>query len=492
MRPVVTLPPPVMYSMTVGGCLDIPTGEYLVGTHDQRVFLGGISNITGVVGPGNCFKTTLMRFMILSALSRMYRVAADELYYLPYDTELNVHEHRVLNLSWSFEAFRGRNLIEEGLIAPTNKAIYQGNEIWQKIRTDLKDKIDNKKKRMYDTAFLSRDKVSPMKIMVPWFTDIDSLSQFMTADVEAMMDKNELGDSGGNTIFMRQGLAKMRMLMEMPTVAAQGQNYFLFTGHIGKAMNMATAPGQAPARKQLGGMRQDEVIKGVTNNFFYLLHNCWLVDLASPAINQSTKAPEYPYEPGDEVAGDMDLMRIRIKQLRGKNGSSNYALEIYVSQREGVLPYLTEFVYIKEGGRYGLEGNDRNYSLSLMPEVNLSRTTVRQKLRESPKLQRAVEITSQLLQLEIFHPLLKDQLLKPAELYTALKDKGYDWDWLLQHTRSWHTIDDEIHPGYPLSTLDLCRVARGDYHPYWLESDCKTVKPEYAAKKIGDLHDFAK
>ena len=490
MRPVMNLPPPVMYAMPTGALLDIPTGEYLVGTHDQRVLLAGLTNITGIVGPGNCFKTTLMRFMIFSALARMYRTAGPDLFYNPYDTEINTHEHRITNLSYSFDVFKGKNLIDEGLVAPTNKALYLGNEFWAKTKENLRAKAEDKKKRMYKTAFLSRDKVNPMEIMAPWFTDIDSLSQFVTADVDEMMDKNELGEAGGNTIFMRQGLAKMRMLMEMPTVAAQGMNFFAFTGHIGKqGPAMGASPGSPPPRKQLQGMRQDEVIKGVTNNFFYLLHNCWLVDLASPAINQSTKAPEYPYEPGDEIAGDMDLNKIRLKQLRGKNGTSNFSLELYVSQREGVLPYLSEFVYIKDNGRYGLEGNDRNYQLVLAPDVNLSRTTVRQKLRESHALQRAVEITSQLLQLEIFHPLLKPTLMQPAELYQALKDKGYDWEFILNETRSWHTLDDEEHPGYPLSTLDLCRIARGEYHPYWLEADCKTVKPEYAKKKVGKLHE---
>lgn len=489
MRPQLTLPPPVMYSMPVGALLDIPTGEYLVGTHDQRVFLGGISNITGIVGPGNCFKTTVMRFMIFSALSRMYRVAADSLYYVPYDTEINSHDHRLHALCHSHQVFKDKNLIDEGLMNPTNKAIYLGNEFWEHVRSYLKDKIKNKSMRRYKTAFLSRDKVTPMEVPVPWFTDIDSLSQFVTADVDEMMSKNELGDSGGNTIFMRQGLAKMRMLMEMPTVAAQGFNFFLFTGHIGKqGPAMGGGPGTPPPRKQLQGMRQDEVIKGVTNNFFYLLHNCWLIDSATAAWTKD-KTPEYPYVPGDEIAGDMDLMKVRMKQLRGKNGTSNFNIELYVSQREGVLPYLSEFIYIKDNDRYGLSGSLQNYSMDLAPDVSLSRTTVRKKLRESPALRRAVEITSQLLQIEIFHPLLKSQLVKPADLYKSLKDKGYDWEFLLNETRSWHTIDDEEHPGYPLSTLDLCRVANGEYHPYWLEADCKTVKPEYAKKKVGKLHE---
>lgn len=483
MRPVLNLPPPVMLAWPVGSLLDMPTGEYLPGVHDQRVFLGGISNITGIVGSGNCFKTTIMRYMVLSVLARLYPVAGDELYYSSYDTEINTHEHRQSNLSYSFEIFRDKNIVDEGLWQITNKCIYPGNEFWAKTKNDLKEKREDKKKRMYSTAFLSRDRKTPMMTMCPTFGDYDSLSQFITADVEATMEKTELGEAAGNTIFMRQGLAKARMLMEMPTVAGASLNYFLFTAHTGKLIEMPSAPGTPPARKQLQHMPQGEIIKGVSNNFFYLLHNCWLINSARPFLNQGTKAPEYPYEPGDEIPGDLDLNIVTLKQLRGKNGSSGFAIELMVSQREGVIPYLSEFHYIKTNNRFGLEGSDRNYALALVPEESLSRTTVRKKLRESKKLQRAVEITSQIQQLAIFHPMLKPTLMQPAELYTNLKEKGYDWDWLLENTRSWNSLDDDRAPLFPLSTLDLCRVARGEYFPYWLEADCKTVKKEYAKLK---------
>lgn len=209
-----------------------------------------------------------------------------------------------------------------------------------------------------------------------------------------------------------------------------------------------------------------------------------MIHSARPFINQGTKAPEYPYQPGDEVAGDLDLNIVTMKQLRGKNGSSGFSIELLVSQSEGVLGSLSEFHYVKKSNRYGLEGNDRNYSLALYPEVSLSRTTVRQKLREDKKLQRAMEITSQLCQLEEFHRHLKDELLSPAELRKAIEEKGFDWNWLLENTRSWHTLNDEQHPGFPLSTYDLCRVAKGEYHPYWLSDDKRTVKPEYLKKKV--------
>lgn len=484
MRPELNLPPPVKVSWTIGGLLDVPTGEYLVGTHDQRVLHAGISNITGIVGPGNCFKTTIMRWMILSALSRIYGVAGLDSLYWSYDTEINLQENRNIKLSHSFDVFKDKNIVDEKLWQATDKVEYSGNEYWALIKEQMGLRKGDKKSKRYDTAFLDRDGKTPLKVLAPWFFDFDSLSQFITADVEKMMDDTEIGQSAGNTIFMRQGLAKARMLLEMPTVAGSGFGFFVFTAHIGTKIEMPAGPGTPPPRKQLQHMPGGEVIKGVSNNFFYLLHNLWLIHSARPFINQGTKAPEYPYAPGDEVPGDLDLNIVTMRQLRGKNGASGFGVDLLVSQREGVLPYLSEFHYIKGAERYGLEGSDRNYALALAPETSLSRTTVRQKLRESKRLQRAVEITSQLCQLEIFHPYLKDQLLKPAELYKVLGEKGYDWEMILTMTRSYHTLDDEVSLGYPLSTLDLCRMAQGKYHPYWLSEDNKTIKPEYQKKKM--------
>lgn len=481
-RPQLRLPQPVKIAINTGALLDIPTGEYIKGMHGQMVLNGGIGNITGIVGPGNCFKTTIMRYMVLSALNRMI-TTVPETYYGSYDTEINTHEDRNFNLSQQFDYLKGRNILDEGIWQITDKSVYPGNEYFQEVKNYLKDKKADKKAFRYSTAFTDRSGAAPMMSMLPTFNDIDSLSHFVTEDVEKIMDTTELGESAGNTMFMRQGLAKSRMLMELPSISAGGMNYFLFTAHIGKEILMPTGPGTPPPRKQLQHMTQGEVIKGVTNNFFYLLHNCWLVTSARPFINQGTKAPEYPYEPGDEVQGDLDLNIVTLKQLRGKNGSSGFSIQLLLSQREGVLQYLSEFHYIKSMDRYGLEGNDRNYNLVLCPEESLSRTKVRKSLRESKKLQRAVEITSQLCQLEEFHRYLKDQLLRPEALKKALEEKGYDWDMILTQTRSWNTFNDEAHPLYPFSTLDLCRAARGEYHPYWLESDCKTIKPEYAKLK---------
>lgn len=484
MRPSVNLPPPVKYCFPVGALQDIPTGTYIIGTHGQYVLLGGLSSITGYIGPGNTFKTTVMRYAVLSAIARNYYAFKDECYYMSYDTEVNNHESRNYKLTQNYPTLQGINILEEGLWQITDKTVYPGEKCWSTIKDYLHEKLDRKNKTLYETAFVGRDLKSPMKVMCPTFNDIDSISQFITSDVEKTLEDVELGHKDGNTVFMRQGLAKAKMLMEMPTVAGTYFNFFSFTAHVGKDIPIASGPGSPPPKKQLQHLDQGVVIKGVTNNFLYLLHNLWYITSARPELNANTKAPEYPYEPGDEEPGDLDLNVVTMKQLRGKNGGSGFAIKLYVSQREGVLSYLTDFVYCKEHQKYGIEGNDRNYALSLRPDVALSRTTVRKKLRDCKLMRRAAEITSELCQIEIFHPDLRKKVVRPAELYKKLIELGYDWDFILSETRSYHCLNDEEYPGYPLSTIDLCRIATGDYHPYWLEKDCKTIKPEYKAKKM--------
>lgn len=500
-RPNFKRPAPVKVAIPVGALLDIPTGDWIKGTHGQYVLNAGIGNITGVIGPGNSFKTTILRDMVLSAINRMIETVPD-VFYGSYDTEINTHEQRNKRLSFSFDQLYDRavklaettdvggdiyraSLIDEGIWQMTDKSVYPGNKYFDELKTYLKDKREDKKAFKYETAYLDRDGVTPLKVMAPSVTDFDSLTHFITSDVEKIMDDTELGESAGNTMYMRQGLAKSRMLLELPTLAAASGHYFLFTAHIGTNIQMPSAPGTPPPRKQLQHMNQGEIIKGVTNNFFYLLHNCWLVTSARPFLNQGTKAPEYPYEPGMETPGDLDLNIVTLKQLRGKNGCSGFSIELLVSQEEGVLPGLSEFHYIKRMNRFGLEGSDRDYALLLCPEIRLSRTKVRKAIRESKRLQRALEITSQLCQMHEFHRYLADKLVTIEELKKALDEKGYDWDLILEQTRGWNTLDDERHSGYPLSTYDLCRIAKGTYHPYWLEDDCKTIKPKY--KKLKEI-----
>lgn len=486
-RPNLRLPAPVKVAFPVGGLLDISTGDYIKGTHGQMVLNGGIAFVTGYLGPGNSFKTTIMRFSEISLMNRMFVTAGDDLYSSSYDTETNLSEQRITRLCQQphFRFIAGTDLLEKGFWQATDKTVYSGNEYFEEKKDFLKTKREGRNAVKYATAFLDRDGKSAMKTLSVTLDDYDSLSRFDTDAVTKQLDDSEIGSSDQNTVSMNAGKAKSNMLGQIPFLSASSFNYTSFVAHIGKDFDISSGPGKRPPRKVLQGLEEGVVIKGVTNHFYYLILNCWYILVAKPLLNKTTLAPEYPRVPGEERRGDADLQIVQMKQLRGKNAGSMYVIQTIVSEKEGVLPYMSEWHYIKDTCKgFGIEGTQQNYHLTLAPDVSLQRTTVRQKLRESARLQRALNITSELAQLYEFKPELKDMLMTPEDLYKGLKEKGYDWEFILEHTRGWHTLNDELHPLFPFSTLDLCRAAKGTYHPYWLEKDCKTLVKEYDEKRI--------
>jgi hypothetical protein len=124
----------------------------------------------------------------------------------------------------------------------------------------------------------------------------------------------------------------------------------------------------------------------------------------------------------------------------------------------------------------GFNGSRDNYQLVLMPEVNLSRTTIRKKLENTPGLQRAINITSEMLQLQHFKPgwwtMYECDI---HDLYKGLIEKGFDWNEILTKTRGWYSLDVN-HPIKELSVIDLIRMYKQDYIPYWMDPVTKRIK----------------
>lgn len=470
-RPAVVKP-----LINVGATLDIPTGAYVKGWRGDYVLLGGLGAVTAIVGRGNRYKSTILHYMMLCAADRV--MSTNDTGMSTYDTEMNIQEPSLKRFIKRFAHLRDRDILSNGIWQITDKTMYYANTWYETLKEWLEAKEKEGNVNLRSTPFMDRDGTQ-LHMILPSFTEVDSFSEFETQDVADIQNENELGDSGGNTIHMRQGLAKTRFLMEIPRLMGATNHFLLMTAHLGTDIQMAQGPYAAPPPKKLQGMKQGEKIKGVTDKFYFLMNNCFHAVSASLLINKTTKGAEYPETAADSESGDVDLNIVTLTQLRGKFGPSNFSLNIVVSQSEGVKPELTEFENIKENGRFGISGSLQNYHLDIYPEVNLSRTTISSKIKSDPKLCRALNITSELLQIGQFHRELRGDLMSPIDLYNAIKNAGYDWDMILTKTRSWWTYDEDKHPLRPLSTYDLVRMARGMYHPYWLEEDKKTIKKEF-------------
>ena len=466
-RPNIVTAPHIRPLINVGACIDIPSGIFLTGLHGESILNGGVSIAVGITGKGNTFKSTFGDYLHLRACARMMSQ-----YMGKYDTETNTQQESMKRLSIGIPEFKGRDIIDEGVWQITDETLYYGNQWYEEFKNWCKDRIKNKKSLLRATPFSNKERNGNFMMVEPVFNAVDSLTKFQTEDVVEMTDKNELGEKGANTIFMRQGLSKMRMLMEMPPLINGAGCYIYLTSHMGKGIPLDA---HAPPDKKLQFLGTDDKMKGVTEQFTFLTTSLYHCVSAIPLLHRETKSALYPAEQGKVIEGDTDLMLLTIKDVRSKSGSSGRPLRIIVSQVEGVLSSMTEFYNIKEeNDNFGISGNNTTYYLDLYPDVKLMRTTVRQKINSDTKLQRALNITSEMAQIFQYMRVEKKYICNPAELYQGIKDRGYDWDMILSNTRGWWTLEGQWTEIPFLSTMDLLKMRVGDYIPYWMSEEEKS------------------
>jgi hypothetical protein len=456
---------PYKIHYNVGALLDIPTGTYIKGLRGESILNGGLSIITAVVGRGNTFKSTILHYMLLSAASKVAETGTMP-YINTYDTEMSIQLERLQFFADKFKPFKDIDLFEQGIWSVTDKSHHLGNE-WFKILKDFlkNEKIKNKKNYLVETPLVDK-RGKRLSTIFPTFGEIDSISEFETSDIEDIQNKNEIGDSGGNTIHMRLGLAKTRLLMELPSLCNSSSHYLLMSAHLGDGIPIQAGPYSVPTKK-LQHMKMGDKIKGVTEKFFFLPNTVWQTLSTSILMNQNTKGPEYPKTRHEQDADPKDLNLVSLKLLRNKSGPSGFTIDLVISQSEGVLPTLSEFQYIKDNKRFGLEGSNISYNLVLYPEVKLGRTTVRELIDTDPKLRRAIKITSDLLQIKQIYVNKNIDVPSVEDLYAKIKEK-YDWNTLLD-TRDYWTFNQYEHEVPFLSTMDLINMYHGTYEPYWLK-----------------------
>lgn len=461
---------PIRPFFNVGGGFDIPTGYYVTGKYGDSILCGGVPHITGICGPGNSFKSTLSHFFKLRVLERyMPSLACD------YDTEGTVNMTRIKSLA---QQNAPKMLANGGFDDPeryvlTNVEMYDGGDFFEAIKTALNERAKAGKK--IDTPFIDPRTKQPIGVFPPALINVDSFSLFQTKNVLKMQEDAEIGTSDQNMIFMRDGVAKTQMLSELPALTSRTGAQFFLTAHLGQQHSLDP---RQPPEKKLAFLKADKKIKGVTEKFLFVTNNLWMCDKVQPLINDTTKAPEFPRNQEDDMRGDTDLVMIRVTNLRPKSGAAGIPIEVIASQREGILPSMTEFWNIKRLNKdYGIVGNNRNYSLVLLPEVSLSRTTVRGKIDSDAKLRRALEITNEMCQFfNIYPDIDKDIACTPEMLFNDLIKMGYTWDQLL-NTRGYWTFDhyNRKQELMPLTTLDLLNMRAKLYTPWWLTDKPKEV-----------------
>lgn len=450
----------------VGGGMDIPVGRWYYGIHGEAVLNGGLAVLNGYVGGGNLYKTTVALYKTLSAMSRVQHSTGSM-----YETEMNTQAARVTDLGNQIREFGGEDIVETERFVVTNRVHYTGDEYYDTTKDWLEMKFEESKKDKEmrgKLPFLKKGSLSElMETIIPTFGLLDSFTDFVTKDVMKMQEDNKLGESGQNTMFMRQGINKLRLLSEYPPLLHKAAHYYSMTAQVGPIFNMDP---YNPEKKKLTHIQGNVKMKGVTDKFSYIMNSILQMYHLEKLLTKD-KTPRFPRDEYDSHAGDTDLNVLSMVELRGKAGPSGIPMQLVVSQKQGVLPSMSEFYnLLTHPDRFGLSGNDQNYQLVLRPDVKLSRTKVRTKIDEDQMLQRALTITMELMQMTRLMPELRSQglLCTAEELFQGVKEKGYDWDQILGGTRGWWTVNNDDHPVPFLSTLDLMRMRVDKYKPYWM------------------------
>lgn len=491
LAPEAELAPAIKPRLNIGGCLDVPTGQWMLGKHGEYILNGGFGHATGMVGIGNNFKTTTLDGMELSAVSCVFNsyilpekkekvLKAMQTNIASYDTEVNTNEDHKQELVEAVPGLAGRDFFdfEKPIWRFSDKTQYAGDEYFDLMKNFMNHKIKNVKAYTVTTPFLDRDGVTQFKVILPTFGQIDSVTDFQSKAELAMQDKAKLGHSDANTLHMKGGLVKTRLMSELPPLATAASHYCGLTAQLGKELSIGAAPGAQPT-KILQNLKNGDRIVGATRKFTFATTICWNAANARPLLDKD-RMSEYadPVNPVKEQ-GDTDLNQVTLTCLRNKNGPTGMNINVLVSQRSGLQFTLTEFHNIREKNRFGIIGTGGNYNLALYPERHITRNTVRLLIEEDVKLRNAIRYTSEMQQMSIFHVKEWSQYgVEPSELYQSLKSKGYDWDLLLS-CRPWWAFNNEYNPVPFLSTLDLLRMHKEEYHPFWMTEDKKGIKPEF-------------
>ena len=462
--------------MNVGCLFDIMSGRWVEGSRGEFILNGGLAPFTGIGGPPNHFKSGLAHFFNLTVTDR-YRMPGglpveDEEYQgttsQAYDTETTFDVSRLGDLKRHTVWMKDQDISEmvnSGLISAYNKLDYYGENWWSDLKDEMASKVTDTKKYI-SIPFLNKDG-KHYKVPKPDVVTIDSLTEFSIENLEKLMDANEIGHKNLNMEAMIEMKAKSHMVRQLPSKTAASGVFVIATAHVGEEHQLDP---YAITPKKLLFLKGNAKFKRVPNQFNFLPNDVYYIFTMKVLKNASTKGPEFPTKRGGNFEHSPELQQVEVYNTRGKSGPTGFSFSLLMSQNEGLLPAMSEFVFLRKNKKYGIGGNDQNYYLDLVPEEKLSRTTVRDKVDESHALRRAMHISTEMCYMDqVGIGFDRELLCTPKELYEDIKKLGYDWGVLLDTRDYWLPIEWDVAGVKPfLSTMDLLRMRKGLYTPYWL------------------------
>lgn len=472
----------IRFRANVGSTMDIPTGRWHNGKYGESLMNGGIPLYFGIAGKANNFKTTTLADLIAIIMSRYCNMQSQCQWLDEEETSDMARIARIMSRKPGFERYRNNpmGIFSDQMLLVTDSSAQSANKWWEQLQEFIDNKVKDKRWNMA-TEFVDING-NFIEFQLPSLSAVDSISELETDNITAMRDKTEVGDKEAQTLYMRQGLSKDRIIREARTLSSRGTHFIGMTAQWGEdKADIGGPPGAQKARK-MNTIRPGEKIRGVPDSFLYLPQQVWLINGSENLKDDSRTGAEFPLDMDSSVE-NLDLWRCPASMVRSKTGMSAFTLDLIVSQNRGLQPTLTEFFHVfRKKKRWGIEGSGQYYTFDLMPELKLQRTEVRRRIDENAALRRAINITSEIAQIGDYDVDWSSRIPPMKDLRARIESKGYDWKTLLD-TRHYFTFNAHKDKELPfLSSMDLLKMFYDEYEPYWYDKSTNGVRKEFARK----------
>ena len=458
---------PFVPSLNTGTLFDIATGSFIPGAEGCTILNGGMNLTNATVGRPQKFKSTNQLGFAINALARY--PGCDM---VVYDTERTLVLERIIRMATT-------PIPEMNTCKITTRAEYYAEDFFAFVLALAQEKQKRIKDYMVEVPIIDPKTGKSQRMIRPTFVGFDSWSNMEAQVVEdtlrpdvkiedgEVVAKSSITSSDTNTWAMKDGMAKKKLIKELNSIAEKAGMYMFFTAHVGDKIEMNP---YAPTPKSLQHMKGADKPKGVGADFLFLMQN--LVDCREASLLQ-TKDKEIMYPSKGGLSSDIDLNEVTQVIARCKGNASGSQITTVVSQTYGIDPGLTDYHYLRAANkRFGLPGNDQRHAPALMPDMVVQRTTISEKLRENPKLARALEILAQLCYIQnnwTMRELPVPFDINPQDLADKLLKSSYAMDDILA-SRGWWTYEFEGHkdPRPYLSLFDILGIVQGTYKPSFL------------------------
>jgi len=427
---------------------DLAVGKYIRGHNGKWLLDGGISTLmTAVTGRQQCYKSTLSQSLMTRTM-----LLYDSIEGMIYDSETSL-----LDPYARFSFFYGDAAATELMkrMKVYNKTTHAMGDMFDLVMRTAKQKRNSIKDFTVESPFVDVETGKKLKVTIPSIVLFDSYTYMMSIVELEKYEEVSIEDSTTNTLAMTDARSKSKFTRAASDFCPNSGIALMSTAHVGSKVEISK---YAISPKQLQFQKTGDTIKSVGTGYSFL--NSILIQTGSPKVMVASSKKDECMYPIDGGTG-AEVIETQVVIQRCKNNSSGDVLSFIFSQHEGFLSEVTNYHLLKSNKYYGLDGSKISHHLSLYPDVKLSRTNIREKIKHDYKLVRALQLTAELCFIQTYWHTANipfDIDISPIKLKEAIEDHPkLTMDEVLE-SRGYWSLDDKKEARKYLSIMDILEM----------------------------------